>query len=52
MADLELVREEGDGVQTVITVRVTEYAWEGTEQVVHIVGHHVHVPEACILEAS
>lgn len=45
MADLQLVREEGDGIQTVLTVRVPDTAWEGITRTLDVVEHLVHVPE-------
>jgi hypothetical protein len=35
--DRELVREEPDGTQTVLTVRVPESAWAGMNAVVEVV---------------
>lgn len=47
MADFELVREDGAGERTVLTVRVSDAAWEGREARVEVVGRRrdVAVPQ-------
>lgn len=37
MADLPLVREDGNGERTVLTVRVPDAAWEGREPFLRII---------------
>lgn len=44
MADLELVREDGAGERTVLTVRVPDAAWKGRETRLYVVARRRTTP--------